>query len=488
MLLDWKANTRKHPLASTTPSPAPHDCLRFRTQPRSLHFTRKQGVLSPGRCKAPFPPEGALSPDAALMDTTELEFAIIQALSRARQDPKTLQGALSERLQRFKGKDYFPPALEGRVAVPSKEGKAAVLDAIAFLSTQPPLPALAEPTGKGFKLSAEDHLVDRGTRGKVGHAGADGSTVDARLSRYGAWSGKCGECLWFGREVADVATAAEHIVQDLVVDDGVPKRGHRLCIYDETYRLASARVGPHAAYGRMAVIEFAAEYESDDERVRRRVASGPPAINDFADETSSTTAWALGACCGCKQPVKGGSVIEIDKIGRLHKQCFKCVWCGTGLVGMSWKGDWTIPGLLCACLSYPLVARSLPHVPPPTHTGSTLAPRSEGIHCTTCYTANLAPACSACGNKIAGGVLRIKGKPEAFCSRACWDGMVKEGAATQRIPGVASKRGQRKQQATDGGATETKTVSAEVSAGKRGTSLAAAKQCLDSLALGYGDL
>ena len=138
-------------------------------------------------------------------DTAELEFAIIQALSRARQDPKTLQGALSERLQHFKGKDYFPPALEGRVAVPSKEGKAAVLDAVAFLSAQPPLPALAEPTGKGFKLSAEDHLVDRGTRGKVGHAGADGSTVDARLSRYGAWSGKCGECLWFGREVADLS-------------------------------------------------------------------------------------------------------------------------------------------------------------------------------------------------------------------------------------------------------------------------------------------
>lgn len=409
------------------------------------------------------------------MDTTELEFAIIQALSRARQDPKTLQGALSERLQHFKDKDYFPPALEGRVAVPSKEGKVAVLDAIAFLSTQPPLPALAEPAGKGFKLSAEDHLVDRGTRGKVGHAGADGSTVDARLSRYGTWSGKCGECLWFGREVADVATAADHIVQDLVVDDGVPSRGHRLCIFDETYRLASARVGSHATFGRMAVIEFAAEYESDDEKVGLRVASGPPAINDFADETSSTTAWALGACCGCKQPIKGGSVIEIDKIGRFHKQCFKCVGCGAGLVGVSWKGDWTIPG-------------------------NTLAPRSEGIHCTTCYTANLAPACSACGNKIVGGVFRIKGKPETFCSRACWDGMVKEGAAKQRIPEVASKRGQRKQQTTDGGASKTKTFSApragaaggstpaQVSAGKRGTSLAAAKQGLDSLALGYGDL
>ena len=106
--------------------------------------------------------------------------------------------------------------------------------------------------------------------------------------------------------------------------------------------------------------------------------------------------------------------------------------------------------------------------PPPLHTGNTLAPRSEGIHCTTCYTANLAPACSACGNKIVGGVFRIKGKPETFCSRACWDGMVKEGAAKQRIPEVASKRGQRKQQTTDGGASKTKTFSAP-RAGAAGT-------------------
>ena len=43
---------------------------------------------------------------------------------------------LSARLQHYKGKDYYPPERGGKVAVPSKEGKAAVQEALAFLEKQ----------------------------------------------------------------------------------------------------------------------------------------------------------------------------------------------------------------------------------------------------------------------------------------------------------------------------------------------------------------
>jgi len=156
-------------------------------------------------------------------DNSGLEAAIILAISAARTDPIKTRATIEQRLPHFKGKDYFPPDRGGKVAVASKEGKAALEDAVTFLQRQPPLAPLVEPSCRGLKLAAEDHLVDRGALGKVGHSGADGSSSSERQARYGEWSGKSGECLWFGRQGA----SAETIVTDLIIDDGVASRGHR---------------------------------------------------------------------------------------------------------------------------------------------------------------------------------------------------------------------------------------------------------------------
>jgi len=148
------------------------------------------------------------SSEAAAVDLGELEAAIIRAISSAREDPAAMSARLQARLAHYKGKDFFPPDRGGNVAVATKEGKAAVEDAIAFLRRQAPLAPLSEPTtGEGLKLSAEDHLVDRGTLGTVGHAGADGSSSSDRQTRYGTWTVKSGECLWFGRSGARYTNA-----------------------------------------------------------------------------------------------------------------------------------------------------------------------------------------------------------------------------------------------------------------------------------------
>jgi uncharacterized protein YkwD len=53
---------------------------------------------------------------------------------------------------------------------------------------------------------------------------------------------------------------ARQVVIQLLVDDGVPDRGHRATILDPSYRVAGAACGPHARYRQMCVIDFAVEY------------------------------------------------------------------------------------------------------------------------------------------------------------------------------------------------------------------------------------
>ena len=59
------------------------------------------------------------------------------------------------------------------------------------------------------------------------------------------------------------------------------------------------------------------------------------------------TQWQLGACVACKQPIKGGSVVE-TKAGKYHRDCFKCAACGTGLASVTVRRN--LPACLPACL------------------------------------------------------------------------------------------------------------------------------------------
>jgi len=227
-------------------------------------------------------------------DDASVEAAVVEAISRARQDPKALATALKGRLPHFKGKEFYPPSGNGKLALPSKEGKTAVNDALAYLAGSGVAAGpVSNETGGGMKLAAEDHAVDRGALGMIGHEGSDGSHAKDRLERYGKWTTKCGECLWFGRE----GTAAETIVEDLVVDDGVPDRGHRLCIFDPAYAVASAKIGPHKTFGTVVVIEFAGSFEDHPDSVAAVAplpspfpARSPPAPSNSRAHASTTLA------------------------------------------------------------------------------------------------------------------------------------------------------------------------------------------------------
>ena len=120
-------------------------------------------------------PAQAANPDSGSL----METAIISALSAARTDPAAVRQNLLQRLEHFKGNSYYPQERDGKVAIETKEGRAAVDEAVAFLSKKQPMLGLSvdssseDPAVRGMRCAAQDHAVDRGCLGEVGHEGAD---------------------------------------------------------------------------------------------------------------------------------------------------------------------------------------------------------------------------------------------------------------------------------------------------------------------------
>ncbi len=183
------------------------------------------------------------------MDTDATTQALVEEMNLARTNPTGYVMYLEEHKRNFQG------AL--RVWVNGRrfrlvEGLSAVHEAIAFLKKAQPVATL-KPS-RALALSARDLAIDLGARGKDGHIGADGSTYLQRVLRYGQPS-SVGEAISFGHNTV------RGVVIQLIVDDGIPDRGHRLTLFDPTYRLAGAGIAPHTVYEYVCVIDFTDEIQ-----------------------------------------------------------------------------------------------------------------------------------------------------------------------------------------------------------------------------------
>jgi uncharacterized protein YkwD len=107
---------------------------------------------------------------------------------------------------------------------------------------------------RGLSRSAADHVRDSGGRGLVGHTGPDGSSFQARIERYGAWSGSSAENIAYGLK------DPRELVIALLVDYGVKDRGHRKNLLNPFWHYVGIACGPHTVFGTMCVIDFAASY------------------------------------------------------------------------------------------------------------------------------------------------------------------------------------------------------------------------------------
>ena len=174
------------------------------------------------------------------------ERAVVQEMSEMRTRPKEY----AEHLRQLRG--YFEGTLwkrPGRTPLRTEEGLAAFDEAIVFLESARPVGPLR--FNEGLAQAARLHAQDLGPRGALEHLGADGSRLSQRLNRLGAWHGQIAE------NIGTLEVDPRQVVIQLLVDDGVPERGHRHNLFNPGLHLAGAGTAPHRLYGVVTVIDYA---------------------------------------------------------------------------------------------------------------------------------------------------------------------------------------------------------------------------------------
>ena len=149
------------------------------------------------------------------------ETEVLAEINRARQSPADYADTLREV---FGNVDASGVYSRGARRVATSEGRAAVDEALRFLSAVTPVPPLRMATC--LNLAAARHAKAKGSTGNYGHLGATGRNPSERASFLASRPVGCSENIAYAYE--DVA----EMVAALIVDDAVPSRGHRDNIFD----------------------------------------------------------------------------------------------------------------------------------------------------------------------------------------------------------------------------------------------------------------
>lgn len=202
------------------------------------------------------PPVCAQSP----ADKAKLEADVLAALNTARTSPMGYADGLKTYRGFFKANIVIMPG--NPIDYETVEGTVPVDEAITYLAAQgliaplAPAPLLAQ--------AAADHVAEQSISGRTGHYGADGSAPSDRVVKRGG-----------GPLVAEViaygAVDAADVIRQLVVDDGVPDRGHRNVLFSGHLRYAGVACGPHPEFKMMCVIDMADTPDGQSAGALRRV-------------------------------------------------------------------------------------------------------------------------------------------------------------------------------------------------------------------------
>ncbi|MBY6185142.1 CAP domain-containing protein [Marinobacter hydrocarbonoclasticus] len=198
---------------------------------------------------------------AGSLTLSPVESEVLDELNFARTEPRRYaEEVLAPMLRYYQDGDIIEPPWRaprpGLIqVVETQEGIDALKEAIEAMKSAAPAPALS--ASYGLTKAARDYREEQARQARVGHIGRNGSTPADRISRYGRWQELAGENLFYGD--AD-RMIGRFVVMALIIDDGVPDRGHRLTIMEPRYRRVGIGFGAHPLYGYLCVQNFAAEF------------------------------------------------------------------------------------------------------------------------------------------------------------------------------------------------------------------------------------
>ena len=182
---------------------------------------------------------GAVAASAA---PSRFEAGVLAELNRFRSDPAAYADVLRSYRPRFEGKLLIAEA-GSEIDILTNEGVAAVDEAIRDLRHEKPLPRLQQ--SDILASAAADHVAAQSRTGAVGHY-TRGRGPGERMKARGG-----------GPYVNEVITYGHHspagVVQQLLIDDGVPDRGHRHSLLRPTHRYAGVACGTHRVHRTMCV-------------------------------------------------------------------------------------------------------------------------------------------------------------------------------------------------------------------------------------------
>ena len=185
----------------------------------------------------------ALASVGAQAAPDRFESGVFTELNRFRSGPAAYTEYLREYRPRFEGKLLISDD-DSEIDIMTREGVAAVDEAILALRDERPLSELA--WSETLARAAADHVAAQSRSGAVGHY-TNGRGPGERVKARGG-----------GPYVNEVITYGHHspagVVDQLLIDDGVPDRGHRFSLLRATHRYAGVACGTHKVHRTMCVI------------------------------------------------------------------------------------------------------------------------------------------------------------------------------------------------------------------------------------------
>ena len=175
-------------------------------------------------------------------------------INKVRSNPSLYASEVLEpRLKRYIGNLYRND--EGELII-TQEGVQAMKECIKALEKTESLDVLEME--KGLYLAAKFLANDQAISGRKGHIASDGSNVQTRIDRYGAFIGSFDEVCVYGLK------NPRDIVISLLIDDGVKDRKNRKAILNYNFRKIG--IGFSSEYkapdGSATIIELAETYFS----------------------------------------------------------------------------------------------------------------------------------------------------------------------------------------------------------------------------------